>query len=434
VTLGWQASSDDVGVVAYDVYRHGTLIATVTGTTYTDTSVQGGNTYTYEVKARDAAGNTSPPSTVTVTTPVGASLTFYPDADAKIEEQWPNATYATTDLRVDNDVGFRAESHLRFTVTGVTGFVREARLRLYALNPTVDGPALHGTASAWDEATLSWSNRPASTSGPYHDTGAINTGEWVDINALPIVTGNGTFTFALKATSGDGNGFASRETPALRPELRVAFEPNTYARPGAAARLRVPLVPAYRECDPGRATKTHAQPLSGSCDPVASSQELTVGTPDANGQSSQSSGHLKLQALLGDPATAADEADVSLAVSVTDVRKRSGLADYGGQLQASLILRATDRHNGSAGGTGDAASVSSLTLPVAVPCSGTVDAAIGSTCAVDTSIDAAAPGAVLESKRSVWELGRIQVLDGGPDGSAATADNGVFLVQGVLVP
>ena len=39
-----------------------------------------------------------------------------------------------------------------------------------------------------------------------------------------------------------------------------------------------------------------------------------------------------------------------------------------------------------------------------------------------------------QGKRAVWQLGQIQVLDGGPDGAAATADNSLFAVQGVFVP
>ena len=34
----------------------------------------------------------------------------------------------------------------------------------------------------------------------------------------------------------------------------------------------------------------------------------------------------------------------------------------------------------------------------------------------------------------MWELGAVEVYDGGPDGDAETADNTVFAVQGVFVP
>ena len=67
VALSWNASSDNVGVVGYDVYRNGTRIAQPTGTSYSHRPPRG--TFTYVVRARDAAGNVSGPSAgVTVTT------------------------------------------------------------------------------------------------------------------------------------------------------------------------------------------------------------------------------------------------------------------------------------------------------------------------------------------------------------------------------
>jgi chitodextrinase len=70
VALSWTASTDDVGVTAYDVLRDGVVVATVAGTTHMDTTVSPVTAYTYTVRARDAAGNTSDPSApATVTTP-----------------------------------------------------------------------------------------------------------------------------------------------------------------------------------------------------------------------------------------------------------------------------------------------------------------------------------------------------------------------------
>ncbi len=73
VTLTWNASSDNVGVTAYKVYRNSVLIATVTAptTTYTDTTVAASTAYSYTVSAVDAAANESAQSTppANVTTP-----------------------------------------------------------------------------------------------------------------------------------------------------------------------------------------------------------------------------------------------------------------------------------------------------------------------------------------------------------------------------
>jgi uncharacterized protein YkwD/chitodextrinase len=71
-SLTWGASTDNVGVTGYRVYRNGAQIATTASTTrsFTDSGLTGGTTYSYTVKAYDAAGNLSASSnTATVTTP-----------------------------------------------------------------------------------------------------------------------------------------------------------------------------------------------------------------------------------------------------------------------------------------------------------------------------------------------------------------------------
>src|SRR6266540_1464460 len=72
VSLSWTASTDNVGVTGYDVYRGSTKVGTPTGTSYTDGGLSANTSYTYTVKARDAAGNVSAASNaVTVTTDTG---------------------------------------------------------------------------------------------------------------------------------------------------------------------------------------------------------------------------------------------------------------------------------------------------------------------------------------------------------------------------
>ncbi|MEU5860341.1 glycosyl hydrolase family 18 protein [Nonomuraea sp. NPDC047529] len=72
VALAWNASTDNVAVTGYEIYRGGTLVTTVTGTTYNDTGLTASTAYTYTVRARDAAGNRSANSNqITATTTGG---------------------------------------------------------------------------------------------------------------------------------------------------------------------------------------------------------------------------------------------------------------------------------------------------------------------------------------------------------------------------
>ncbi len=60
VRLTWNASTGNVGVTGYDIYRNGSLLTGVGPvTSYSDTNVTLGATYKYQIKARDAATNTS---------------------------------------------------------------------------------------------------------------------------------------------------------------------------------------------------------------------------------------------------------------------------------------------------------------------------------------------------------------------------------------
>ncbi len=76
VTLTWSAATDNVGVRAYDIYRGGAKVGTVTGTsavapvtTFIDSGLAAAASYSYYVVARDAQANVSPHSnTATVTT------------------------------------------------------------------------------------------------------------------------------------------------------------------------------------------------------------------------------------------------------------------------------------------------------------------------------------------------------------------------------
>ncbi|NUR69934.1 MAG: carbohydrate-binding protein, partial [Hamadaea sp.] len=59
ITLTWPTSTDDVGVVAYDIYHDGTLLASPASSPYTLTDLNFNFTYRLSIFARDAAGNVS---------------------------------------------------------------------------------------------------------------------------------------------------------------------------------------------------------------------------------------------------------------------------------------------------------------------------------------------------------------------------------------
>jgi chitodextrinase len=226
VDLSWSASTDDTGVTGYELFRGGSLLATVGAvTTYADTTAVANTTYSYEVRAFDAAGHRSAFSnTANATTPAAPSTaTFAPTADAQVQEANASTNYGTsTTLRVDAGTDPDVESYLRFAVSGLTGAVQTAKLRLWVgTDGTANGPAVFTTAGTWSESTITWSNRTARVGSGVDDKGSIPTNAWVEFNVVSLVTGNGSYDLVLAGTSTDGINFSSREATTNRPELVI---------------------------------------------------------------------------------------------------------------------------------------------------------------------------------------------------------------------
>lgn len=64
ISLSWGASTDNVGVTGYRIFRNGTLAGTVTGRTFVMTGLHCETTYIVTVSAMDAAGNQSLPAAI----------------------------------------------------------------------------------------------------------------------------------------------------------------------------------------------------------------------------------------------------------------------------------------------------------------------------------------------------------------------------------
>jgi hypothetical protein len=180
--------------------------------------------------------------------------------------------------------------------------------------------------------------------------------------------------------------------------------------------------------------REHGPPLAHpACGPPErSSQNVTVGTQDANGRPAAFIGVVRYAVRPGITTTPEDEADVALEAQVTDVHDATSLLAYLGELQVRTTLRATDRGSGPA--QDEPATTQEFTLPVTLPCTPGVGLGAGAVCSVSTTLDAVMPGVVKERARSIWQVGQIEVLDGGPDGDVDTPGNAVFARQGIFIP
>jgi len=215
VDLAWSASTDNVAVSGYTIFRDGTAIATVGASTlsYSDTSVAPITSYTYTVDAFDAEANHSGQSSpASATTPPGpATVTFTPTADSYVSETSPTTNYGpSTQLRVDGSPVLNA--YLRFNVQNVTGTIVGATLRVYANSSSSTGHDVRPVAdNTWNEATVNFNNAPTFGAAA-GSSGAFTSGQYIEVDVTALVTGNGTINLAMTGPGGTAISYASRES------------------------------------------------------------------------------------------------------------------------------------------------------------------------------------------------------------------------------
>jgi hypothetical protein len=234
VDLAWSASTDDVGVTGYNVYRDSatTPLATTTSTSYTDSTVAASTAYTYQVSAVDAAGNESGKASVSVTTPSAATtttLTFAPAADAQVVATSPDTNYGTAG-RLAADASPLTNSFLKFNVTGTSGCtISKAVLRLTVGSDSTDNAPYGGdfypvADTTWSETGVTWNNQPAAgTTKVASIPGAVALNTTYTVTVTPLITGDGLVSMRLSSPNADAARYWSKEgsTAAQAPQLQV---------------------------------------------------------------------------------------------------------------------------------------------------------------------------------------------------------------------
>ncbi|MCL6456534.1 MAG: fibronectin type III domain-containing protein [Gorillibacterium sp.] len=133
ITLAWTASTDNVGVTGYNIYRSSSLIGSVSGTTfsYTNTGLTANTTYSYTVKAQDAASNLSSDSnSISVkTNPVSGGDTQAPTIPTNLKVSGTTSSSISLSWTASTDnigvTGYDVYqgSAIAFSVTGTTASV-----------------------------------------------------------------------------------------------------------------------------------------------------------------------------------------------------------------------------------------------------------------------------------------------------------------------
>jgi hypothetical protein len=122
--LSWSGATDNVAVTGYDVYQGASLVGSTTSTSYTVTSLTPSTTYSFTVKAKDAAGNNSVSSnTVSVTTLAGSTVTYCSaTATNTADERIGNVSFGTINNTSTGTAGYENFTSVSTNVTRGTAY------------------------------------------------------------------------------------------------------------------------------------------------------------------------------------------------------------------------------------------------------------------------------------------------------------------------
>ena len=119
-------------------------------------------------------------------------------------------------------------------MTGVTGTVESAEIRLVVSNPSDSGGTMSGVSdSSWLESGITWSNKPPIDGSALSTVGSASAGQTVTFDVTQWITGNGTFSVAIATLSTNGVDYRSRDASSGNPVLEVNFSTTLNTPPVA---------------------------------------------------------------------------------------------------------------------------------------------------------------------------------------------------------
>ncbi len=210
---------------AWDFDNDGTVDDTSTNPSHAYTSP---GTYTAKLTVTGTNGSNSTTRQIQVDPPAGPTATFTPDADAQVKSSSATANYGALNqlqTREDPGTGPTYRSYLRFNVTGLTGQVLSAKLRLYTTDTSTDIQSVLNTVTNpnWIETgtgSITWNNAPSIGSTVLGSSSVPTVNAYNEITLSPsAVTGNGLVTFAIRSSGHEQRDLqqqGGRERPAAR--------------------------------------------------------------------------------------------------------------------------------------------------------------------------------------------------------------------------
>jgi hypothetical protein len=186
-----------------------------------------------QIRAKVPAGSAPGTGKIVVTNSAGSAtsaedftitaapivLSFSPKHDAYIKSSSPASNYGSAGT-VRGKLGSSEINHsyLKFEVTGLSGTVQSAKLRLNVSDASTDGGAIYlvsnnykSSSTPWIESGLNWNNAPGISGTALSAIGAVSVGQWVEFDVTPAIVGNGIYNFGLKNSVSDVVYYRSKE-------------------------------------------------------------------------------------------------------------------------------------------------------------------------------------------------------------------------------
>ena len=205
------------------------------------------------------------PTPAPVTTQGSAS--FPAVADTYVSQGSPTQNFGTSNtLWVDGGGDPVLQTYIRFSITGLTQNVTNAKLWLFTSNGSIGGPSIFTTSTAWSETGLNWNTRTAPNGNALATVTSVPNGTWLSFDVTSAITGNGDFAFVLVPNSTDAAGFNSRNNATNQPHLDLTLGTPTSPTPTATTAPTATGTPA--------ATATATAVATGTATPTV----VTTGT------------------------------------------------------------------------------------------------------------------------------------------------------------
>ena len=163
-----------------------------------------------------------------------ATVTLVPTADTRVQSNAASTNYGTSST-LGVDASEVQQTFMKFTITGVSGTITNAKLRLHTKNASGANSTSGGTwklmsNTTWSETGVTYNNRPAIDGATLGSIGAVAINTWYEIDVTGKIPASGVISIGGLSTSSDGADFDSRET-SLDPQLVITTDTNPTPTP-----------------------------------------------------------------------------------------------------------------------------------------------------------------------------------------------------------